>query len=216
VAPPSDPAEDFLRAGVGAGEAARHCRGVRRAVVENKVVTGRLVRLACERHLRDLVDGPARGLRWDRETAQRAIDFFPAVLASQQGAIRGPAVQPARMGTIRRWLDLRLEAAAAGQEDRGQALPARRSCPPRGKNGKSTMRQARPQGADRRRRAWRGNLLGRDDARSGPDRVHRSGAHAGGLAGAAPADVKTTNNLAVLPTASWSGRSRPTRRPWTA
>jgi len=59
------------------------------AVVGNKFVTGRLVRLACERHLRDLADGPARGLRWDRETAQRAIDFFPAVLRHTKGQYAG-------------------------------------------------------------------------------------------------------------------------------
>ena len=56
-----------------------------RAVVGNELVTGRLVQLACERHLRDLVDGPARGLRWDPSTAQRAIDFFPAVLRHSKG-----------------------------------------------------------------------------------------------------------------------------------
>ena len=60
-----------------------------RAVVGNQLVTGRLVRLACERHLRDLVDGPARGLRWDRGTAQRAIDFFPAVLRHSKGQYAG-------------------------------------------------------------------------------------------------------------------------------
>lgn len=60
-----------------------------KAVVGNKFVTGRLVRLACERHLRDLVDGPARGLRWDRDTAQRAIDFFPAVLRHTKGQYAG-------------------------------------------------------------------------------------------------------------------------------
>ena len=60
-----------------------------KAVVGNKFVTGRLVRLACERHLRDLADGPARGLCWDREAAQRAIDFFPAVLRHTKGQYAG-------------------------------------------------------------------------------------------------------------------------------
>lgn len=60
-----------------------------KAVVANKFVTGRLARLACERHLRDLVDGPARGLRWDREAAQRAIDFFPTVLRHTKGQYAG-------------------------------------------------------------------------------------------------------------------------------
>jgi phage terminase large subunit-like protein len=48
-----------------------------------------LVRLTCERHLRDLVDGHTRGLRWDRATAQRAIDFFPAVLRHSKGQYAG-------------------------------------------------------------------------------------------------------------------------------
>ena len=47
------------------------------------------MRLACERHLRDLVDGPARGLRWDPATAQRALDFFPAVLRHSKGQYAG-------------------------------------------------------------------------------------------------------------------------------
>ena len=59
------------------------------AVVENRLVTGRLVRLACERHLRDLVEGPDRGLRWDRAAAQRALDFFPAVLRHSKGQLAG-------------------------------------------------------------------------------------------------------------------------------
>lgn len=45
-------------------------------VVAGRVAAGRLVRLACERHLRDLAEGPARGLRWDAGAARHAIDFF--------------------------------------------------------------------------------------------------------------------------------------------
>lgn len=43
-------------------------------VVSGRVVTGRLVRLACQRHLDDLAK--PRGMRWDAPEAQRAIDFF--------------------------------------------------------------------------------------------------------------------------------------------
>jgi phage terminase large subunit-like protein len=46
------------------------------SVVSGKIVAGWLVRLACERHLRDLVEGPKRGLRFDSAAAQRALDFF--------------------------------------------------------------------------------------------------------------------------------------------
>ena len=47
-----------------------------RAVVSGKIVAGRLVRLACERHLADLKVGVKRGLVWDGAAARHAIDFF--------------------------------------------------------------------------------------------------------------------------------------------
>ena len=58
-------------------------------VVAGRVVAGRLVRQACERHLRDLADGPGRGLRWDQADADRAIAFFPAVLRHSKGQFAG-------------------------------------------------------------------------------------------------------------------------------
>lgn len=45
-------------------------------VVEARILAGRLVRLACERHLRDLETGPSRGLKWDPGAAEHAIAFF--------------------------------------------------------------------------------------------------------------------------------------------
>lgn len=45
-------------------------------VRDGRVVAGKLVRLACERHLRDLETGAARGLVWDPAAALRAIEFF--------------------------------------------------------------------------------------------------------------------------------------------
>lgn len=57
-----------------------------RDVVSGKIVAGEFVRLAAKRHLRDLVDGPKRGLKWDQAAADRAIDFFPAVLSITEGA----------------------------------------------------------------------------------------------------------------------------------
>lgn len=44
------------------------------AVVSGSILTGRLVRLACERHLRDL---KRDDLLFDAAAAQRALDFFP-------------------------------------------------------------------------------------------------------------------------------------------
>jgi phage terminase large subunit-like protein len=45
-------------------------------VVAGEIVAGRYVRLACERHLRDLEQGHRRGLRFDVRDADLAIDFF--------------------------------------------------------------------------------------------------------------------------------------------
>lgn len=58
-------------------------------VVNGKIVAGELTRYAAERHLRDLKDGPKRGLVWKPEVAQRAIDFYPAVLSITAGAKAG-------------------------------------------------------------------------------------------------------------------------------
>lgn len=58
-------------------------------VVSGKIVAGELVRLAAARHLRDLQEGQHRGLRWDQADADRAIDFFPAVLSITEGAREG-------------------------------------------------------------------------------------------------------------------------------
>jgi phage terminase large subunit-like protein len=60
-----------------------------RAVVAGEIVAGRLVKLACERHLRDLVDGPARGLKWDLEAAERAIAFFGFLRLPLDGELDG-------------------------------------------------------------------------------------------------------------------------------
>jgi phage terminase large subunit-like protein len=51
-------------------------RAYAQAVVAGEVVAGELVRLACQRHLDDLAQGHARGLRWDPEAAARALAFF--------------------------------------------------------------------------------------------------------------------------------------------
>lgn len=45
-------------------------------VLDGSIPAGRLIRLAVERHLRDLEEGPKRGLYFDRQAAQHVIDFF--------------------------------------------------------------------------------------------------------------------------------------------
>ncbi len=47
-----------------------------RAVIDGKIVAGKLVKLACQRHLSDLVSGKERGLIWDCDAARHAIAFF--------------------------------------------------------------------------------------------------------------------------------------------
>ena len=63
-----------------------------RRVVAGKVVAGRLVRLACERHLDDLRTGHGRGLRFDAAAAQRAIRFF-GFLKHSKGEWAGAAFE---------------------------------------------------------------------------------------------------------------------------
>lgn len=60
-----------------------------KAVVDGKIIAGELVRLAADRHLRDLEDGPKRGLSWDVNDAERAIRFFPAMLTVTEGEMEG-------------------------------------------------------------------------------------------------------------------------------
>lgn len=55
-------------------------------VASGKIVAGEFVRLAAARHLRDLKEGAKRGLVWNQADADRAIDFFPAVLSITEGA----------------------------------------------------------------------------------------------------------------------------------
>lgn len=47
-----------------------------RRVLSGDILAGRLVRLACARHLRDLEEGPTRGLSFDYEAARYAFDLF--------------------------------------------------------------------------------------------------------------------------------------------
>lgn len=49
-------------------------------VLAGRIVAGRLVRLACARHLDDVAHAAARGLVWHPEEAQRGIDFFEQIL----------------------------------------------------------------------------------------------------------------------------------------
>lgn len=60
-----------------------------KAVVAGKIVAGPHVRNACRRHLDDLKHGRKRGLRYDREAADRAIRFFEERLKLSDGQFEG-------------------------------------------------------------------------------------------------------------------------------
>lgn len=88
---PADPVESYAR-----------------AVVAGEIVAGRLVRLACKRHLDDLEGGSDRGLAWDLVAAERAIGFFPDVLRLAEGEHAGQpfVLQPAQqfiVGSLFGW-----------------------------------------------------------------------------------------------------------------
>lgn len=57
-----------------------------KAALADKFVVGELVKHAAERHLRDLRDGPRRGLHWSPERAAHALNFPPSVLTITEGA----------------------------------------------------------------------------------------------------------------------------------
>lgn len=60
-----------------------------RNVVAGKIVAGPHVRDACRRHLKDLEDGPARGLFFDRPAVARVLGFFRDVLRLNGGEYEG-------------------------------------------------------------------------------------------------------------------------------
>lgn len=57
-------------------------------VRSGEIVTGKLVRLAVERHVNDLERGAERGLRWDADAAELAVEFF-GLLSHSKGRWAG-------------------------------------------------------------------------------------------------------------------------------
>lgn len=60
-----------------------------REVHSGERIAGPDIRNACARHLRDLEEGPKRGLFWDLEEANKAIRFYRAVLKLNGGEFEG-------------------------------------------------------------------------------------------------------------------------------
>lgn len=59
------------------------------AVASGDIVAGPHVRDAAARHLRDIDEGPKRGLAWDAEAAERFFDFCRTVLRLSEGQFDG-------------------------------------------------------------------------------------------------------------------------------
>lgn len=60
-----------------------------RDVVAGHEIAGPHVRASCQRHLDDIENGGDRGLWFDHEAAQRALDFFPDILRLNGGQFEG-------------------------------------------------------------------------------------------------------------------------------
>jgi len=77
-------------------------------VVAGRVVAGPFVRQACARHLKDLEEGPARGLQWSVERANHAIAFLECLtLADGEHAGQPFILQPWQafvVGSLFGWL----------------------------------------------------------------------------------------------------------------
>lgn len=71
-------------------ESADPCSDYARAVVAGRIVAGKLVRLACQRHLDDLEHGHERGLKFDRDEANRVYKFFGLLRHSKGRWVRQP------------------------------------------------------------------------------------------------------------------------------
>lgn len=60
-----------------------------RRVLTGEIIAGKFARLACQRHMDDLKAGASRGLRFDADIAQEALEFFPALFTVTAGAKAG-------------------------------------------------------------------------------------------------------------------------------
>ncbi len=63
------------------------------AVVAGKLVTSKKVRMACERHKRDLADGHLRNLKFEHKEADRIIAFIETFCHHSQGEWAGQLVK---------------------------------------------------------------------------------------------------------------------------
>ena len=74
-----------------------------RDVGAGRIVAGELVRLACQRHLRDLATAEERGLRFDAEEAGWTIRLFPTVFRHYKGEWGPHGTQPGQPIELLPW-----------------------------------------------------------------------------------------------------------------
>lgn len=72
-------------------------------VTRGRVVTGEWVALACERYLRDRRDAKRLGIHFDRDAAQRILDFFPRFLRHSKGEWAGQPFELEPWQQFRLW-----------------------------------------------------------------------------------------------------------------
>jgi len=63
-----------------------------RDVVESKIVAGKLLVKACQRFLNDLEHGEKRGIKFSRNKAVRALNFFPVFCCHIKGELKGQPI----------------------------------------------------------------------------------------------------------------------------
>ena len=168
-----------------------------KAVTGGTITAGRLVKLACARHLADLTSGKPRGLAWDRAAATHAIEFFTHlrhstgewagksfVLQPWQAFVVGAVFGWKRADGLRRFRTAYVEVARKNGKSALLAGIALYALIADGEAGAHVYAAATT----------------RDQARIVFGEAERMVAASPALTARV---TRTVNNLAVLPTASW-------------
>ncbi|HHZ96694.1 MAG TPA: terminase large subunit [Flavobacteriales bacterium] len=61
-------------------------------VLSRKIVSGKLLRQACRRFINDLKHGESRGIKFSRNKAERALNFFPVFCCHIKGELKGQPI----------------------------------------------------------------------------------------------------------------------------
>lgn len=102
-------------------------------VLDGRQVACKWIRLACERHRRDLETGADRGLFFDEAAAKRAVAFFPLILRHSKGRWARQPIQLEPWQQFTQWSIYGWKRADGRRRFRSVYLEVAR------KNGKSTM-----------------------------------------------------------------------------